>query len=232
MATSTESTSTGNGRPSLSTTPLFAALGATDLAVQQVRAAAAGAASLQQKFASDVEKRVTSIDPKVLREQAEQAPTRAVARALEVAVRAEAVYSELARRGKDLVERVSTQSDTQTFRAQAGSTLDRGRAAVTVARRAADDTATALRGTLRAGRPGTTEPTATPTRLNEEAVLRAVAVGDGGDKAVTRPRTPAKKTSTTRKSAAATKTAKTTTARKAANAAPRAPRSTVRKVGE
>ncbi|GLY27498.1 hypothetical protein [Kineosporia sp. NBRC 101731] len=239
---SAESPSPGNGRPSISTTPLFAALGATDLAVQQVRAAAAGAAALQQKFASDVEarlagveKRVTSIDPKVLREQAEQAPTRAVARALEVAVRAEAVYSELARRGKDLVERVSTQSDTQTFRAQAGSTLDRGRAAVTVARRAADDTATALRGTLRTGRPGAAEPTEVTeptTKLNEEAVLRAVAVGDGGDKAVTRPRTPAKKTSTTRKSAAVTGATKTTTARKSAGTGPRATKSPVPKPGE
>jgi hypothetical protein len=200
MATSTEHPG-GPARPSIPKTPLFAVVGVTELAVQQVRAAAAGASSLQQQFRSDVEarlaqveRRVGALDPKSLKAQAEQAPTRAVARALEVAVKAEAAYEELARRGKDLVDRVYPQGETQTFREQAAGTLNRGGhlgAAVTVARRAADDTASAIRGRVPLGRTeaGPSQP-ATP--LNLEAVQEAVAVGDGGNKAPKPTRAPAR----------------------------------------
>ncbi|GAB6901057.1 hypothetical protein [Kineosporia succinea] len=207
------------GRPGLPTTPLFAVVGVTDLALRQVRAAAAGAVAVQQRFQSDiearlaeVEKRVGGLDPKSLRAQAEQAPTFAMARALEAKVRAEAAYEELARRGKDLVDRVSTQPETQTFRTQAETTLNRGRAAVTVARRAADGTASVIRGSLVNGRNGVVvAPVDAPAGVNEPAKLdvaaveKAVAAGDGGDKPVPRVRPAKKATVTTRKSAAAVK---------------------------
>jgi heparin binding hemagglutinin HbhA len=243
MAASTEHSTehsnehTSEQSPSLSITPLFAVVGATDLAVQQVRAAKA-----------DFEKRVGSLDPKILldpkhlKAQAEQAPVRAVARALEVAGKAEAAYEELARRGKDLFDRVYTQPETQAFRDQAGNTLNRGRAAVTVARRAADDTASAIRGGLPRGR--------TDNRLDQEALEKAVAVGEGGNKPVgtqpvTRTRTAANKTAgtaasktagtTARKNAAATKTAAKgtqTSARKTAATGTRAARTAAKKVGD
>jgi hypothetical protein len=223
MATSTEHQDRP-ARPSIPTTPLFAVVGVTDLAVQQVRAAAASASSLQQQFRSDVEARLVALDPKTLKAQAEQAPNRAVAKALEVAVKAEAAYEELARRGKDLVERVYPPSATPTFRDQAGSTLNRGRAAVT-------DTASAIRGTLSLGRsgavPSVPAPEAAPP-LNLKAVQEAVAVGDGGNQkpAVSRNRPAAKKT-TVRKSAV-----KATGTRKPPTSAPRAAKSAAKKVGE
>ncbi|MBT0767657.1 hypothetical protein KIH74_01890 [Kineosporia sp. J2-2] len=228
MATSTES-GNSSARPMIGVTPLFAVVGVTDLAVQQVRAAAAAAASRRQQFRSDiearlagVEKRVNAIDPKLLRTQAE------------------AVYEELASRGRTLVDRVYTQADTQALRTQAGYTLSRGKAAVTVARRAADDTASAIRGTLSTGRAETAEPAGQPAAsagtLNQDAIDRAVAVGDGGDKAVTRPRTAAKKpTTTVRKNAAATKVAAKgagTSARKTAGTGTRAAKSAAKKVGD
>ncbi|MCE0539810.1 hypothetical protein LWF15_30365 [Kineosporia rhizophila] len=219
----------GTPKPGLPTTPLFAVVGATDLAVQQVRAAAAGASHLQQRFQSDVEKRladvekrVGALDPKNLRAQAEQAPTRAVARALEVAGKAEAAYEELARRGKDLFDRVYPQTEgqplvsqtfvTQVFVSQAGSTLSRGRAAVTVARRAADDTASVIRGTLAMGRPSSTvaEPVGTtdevvnaPVRLDEDALQKAVEVGDGGNQATPLKKPATRKTAVAKRAAAA-----------------------------
>lgn len=227
MATSTEHQDRP-ARPSIPTAPLFAVVGATDLAVQQVRAAAASASSLQQQFRSDVEARLVALDPKTLKAQAEQAPNRAVARALEVAVKAEAAYEELARRGKDLVERVYTQSESQAFRDQAGSTLNRGRAAVS-------DTASAIRGTLSLGRPGAAPaPEATP--LNLEAVQEAVAVGEGGNQAdLTRRPTRTPRTATAAKKPAARKSAVKATgasARKTASTGTRAAKAAAKKVGE
>ncbi len=226
-------------RRSLPTSPLFAVVGATDLAVQQVRAAAAGASQVQQRFQSDiearlagVEKRIGALDPKLLRAQAEQAPTRAVARCLEAAGKAEAAYEELARRGKDLVDRVYTQADGPTLVSQAGTTFSQGRAAVTVARRAAGDTASSvLRSSLNLGRTDSAkvaDDAVNEVQLDREAVQKAVEVGDGGNQpaepvapvapvapVTPRTRTAAKKTSTPRKNATATQAAvKSTRARK------------------
>lgn len=247
MTTSTEQNGRP-GRPAISATPLFAVVGATDLAVQQVRA---GASSLQQRVQSDiearlagVEKRVGALGPKQLlaqaeqmRAQAEQAPTRAVARALEAAGRAEAAYEELARRGKDLVDRVSTQADTQAFRAQAGSTLNRGRAAVTVARRAADDTASAIRGTLALGRTEVVQTTPDPADQVSAPVEPVVAteVEKEADQVGARPRSAAKKTTTAAgKNTAATRAVKAprTSTRKTASTGAKAAKPSTRKTGE
>jgi len=243
MTTSTEQNDRP-GRPAISVTPLFAMVGATDLAVQQVRA---GASSLQQRVQSDlearlagVEKRVGALDPRLLRAQAEQAPNRAVAKALEAAGRAEAAYEELARRGKDLVDRVSTQADTQAFRAQAGSTLSRGRAAVTVARRAADDTAVAIRESLTLGRAEvahTAQDAAEQViELDRQADSAAGTVATEAQQAAARTRSSAKKTAATAgKNTAATKSAAKgarTSARKTASTGTRAAKSGAGKTGQ
>ncbi len=85
------------------TTPLFAVVGATDLAVERVRAAAANASAVQAQFDPVA---FGSQAQKALLNQAQEAPTKAAARALEVAGRAEAAYEDLAERGKLLVDRV------------------------------------------------------------------------------------------------------------------------------
>jgi heparin binding hemagglutinin HbhA len=229
MAVNTESPR--SGRPGIDPTPLFAVVGATDLAVERVRAAAANATAVQAQLSavqaqfearvSAVQKRVSEFDPKTLRDQAQEAPLRAAGRALEVAGKAEAAYEEFARRGKELVERVRSQAGTQDFVAQAGSTLSRGRAAVTVARRAADDTAVAILGTLNVGR--------TETATAVEDTMAAA------DVAAKKTRTSARKTVTTaRKDVTATKSAakgaRTSATRTAKKAGPAA-RATAKKIG-
>jgi hypothetical protein len=209
-------------------TPLFAVVGVTDLAVERVRAAAANASAVQAQFEAkvsavqaDVEKRVTAFDSQALRSQAQEVPTKAAMRALEVAGRAEAAYEQLAQRGKLLVDRVRSQASTQELVNQAGNTLSRGRAAVTVARKAADDTASAILGTLTVGRHET------ETAVEETVVAAETAVESAAKRtqdSATKTATTARKRATATKSAAkgvgtsATKTAaKATTATKAAS---------------
>lgn len=225
-------TSTHSGRSGVPT-PLFAMVGATDLAVERVRAAAANASGVQAQLEArvsavqaDVEKRITEFDPRALRSQAQVAPLRAAGRALEVAGMAESAYEELARRGRELVDRVRSQPGTQELVNQAGSTLSRGRAAITVARRAADETATSLLGTLGVGRQ---EAGAV---VEETVVQTAVRTGT----AARTTRTAARKTTTkARKRATATGSAAKgagTSAARTAKKAGAAGRSAAAKVGD
>jgi hypothetical protein len=227
MATST--TNAESGRPSLSTTPLFAVVGVTDLAVERVKAAAAGASAVSAQFEArvsavqaDVEKRVSEFDPKVFRAQAQEAPTRAAARALEVASKAEAAYEELAKRGKDLVDRVRTQTSTQDLVHQAGNTLSRGRAAVTIARKAADDTASAILDTLATGRSQATSVVKETTRSAEAAATRTRA-------SVRKTAATAEKDATETKSAVK---GVRTSARKTTTSATTAAKKAAKKVGD
>jgi heparin binding hemagglutinin HbhA len=216
-----------------STTPLFAVVGVTDLAVERVRAAAAGASAAGAQFEArmsavqaDVEKRVSEFDPKSLRAQAQEAPTRAAARALEAASKAEARYEELAKRGKELVDRIRSQTSTQDLVTQAGNTLSRGKSAVTIARRAADDTASAIRDTLNLGR---TEAATVVTTVVQEAEVDT-------ETAARKTTSSARKTAATgRKRAAATKSAvkgvRTSTG-KTSTSAGRAVKNATKKVGD
>jgi heparin binding hemagglutinin HbhA len=209
-------------------TPLFAVVGATDLAVERVRAAAANASAVQAQFEAkvtavqaDVEKRVIAFDARTLRSQAQEVPVRAAARALEVASKAETAYEELAKRGKQLVDRVRSQPSTQDLVVQAGNTLSRGRAAVTVARKAADETASAIIGTLTVGR-----------HEAESVVQEATAQTETAAK---KTQTSAQKTAaTTRKRATATKSAAkgvATSANKTVTKAGTAAKSSAKKIG-
>jgi len=209
-------------------TPLFAVVGATDLAVERVRAAAANASVVQAQLghavsavSADVEKRVTAFDPKTLRSQAQEAPTKAAARALEAAGKAEAAYEELAARGKQLVDRVRSQASTQELVNQAGNTLSRGRAAVTVARKAADDTASAIIGTLTVGR----RESAAVVEQTEVQVETAVKKTEAS---ASRTATTARKRAAATKSAA--KGAQTSAAKTAGKAGPAA-KAAAKKVG-
>jgi len=222
-------TSTDSGRPTAVSTPLLAVVGATDLAVERIRAAASNASVVQAQFEArvsavqaDVEKRVSEFDPKALRAQAQEVPTKAAARALEVASKAEAAYGHLAERGQKLVDRVRSQASTQDLITQAGNTLSRGKAAVTVARRAADETASALLGTLNVGK--------------REAAGVVDETGEAIEEAAEHTRTSARKAATTaRKEAEATKSVvkgAETSAEKTATKARAAGRAAAKKVGD
>jgi heparin binding hemagglutinin HbhA len=200
-------------------TPIFAVLGATDVAVERVRAVIADLPSAQAQFEArvsavqaDVEKRAKEFDPKAIGAKAQELPTRAAARALEVASIGQARYEELAERGKAVVDAIRTQASTQQLFSQAGSTVSRGKAAVTTARKAADDTYAAILGTLGVTRAQAEEVVAS-TRTSTKAAAKKTT-------------TSAKKTVTTaQKGAAATKTAAKgtrTSAKKTASAASKA----------
>jgi hypothetical protein len=223
-------------------TPVLAIVGATDLAVERVRAALADVTQVQAevearvtKVQQAVEKAVTgfdpkqlqvklagALDPKAVQAAAQQVPALAVARALEVAGRAEAGYEELAERGKVLLERVRTQKATQDLVHQGKVTVSRTKAAVTTARKAVDDTAAAARGAVKIGR----QESAETVQATEEAVATAT----------TRTRTATKKATTTARSGAAkTRSAAkgaSTSARKSTSAAAKAAESAADKVGE
>jgi len=139
-------------------TPLMAVVGATDYAVERVRAAAKDASARRGEFAERVqalekvpalvEERVRKIDTKSV----QAVPAAAVARALEAAGRFEQSYEKLAVRGKELLDRVGRQQATQDLLKQGKVTISRTRAAVTTARKAVDETTTAALSAVHLGR--------------------------------------------------------------------------------
>jgi heparin binding hemagglutinin HbhA len=166
-------------------TPLYALVGATDLAIESVRHALADAtrrqAEIQAQFEhlqteltkrrNDVQKLLS--EPKRLQAELEQVPGLVLGRTMEAAARAETRYEELATRGKTLVERLDLQKTTQDLVESGKATLSRTRAAVTTARQTAGDVATSARETFAAGRRETattaeaTETEATETEATE-----------------------------------------------------------------
>jgi hypothetical protein len=134
------------------TTPVYAAVGVTDLAVEMLRDASTRAAALR------VDLDITALPSKAVNllekaaEQAQQFPAAARTQTLEVFGKARETYSDLAVRGEKLVNRIRNQKSTQDLFAQAGSTLNLGKGAVTTVRKAANDTQRAAKVTLATGR--------------------------------------------------------------------------------
>ena len=213
-------------------TPLLAFVGATDVAVQRVRHVIANASAVQAevearvgKMQEEVQKAVVgfdpkqlqakvqdALDPKAVQSAVQQVPALAVARALEVAGRAEAGYEGLAERGKTLIERARTQKATQDLVKQGKVTVSRTRAAVTTARKAMDETSAAARGAVKVG--------------HREAGEAVEAVEEAVDSSATRTREAAKRAAgTARKGVTSTRSAAKgagTSARKTATAAAKA----------
>lgn len=117
------------------TTPVYAVVGATDLAVEKVRGARVLADFQISAFQGKAVQRAEQVA-----EQAQQLPTLALNQTLEVAGKAQATYAELAVRGEKLVKRVRNQKSTKDLFAQAGSTVSYGKSAVTTVKKAAVDT--------------------------------------------------------------------------------------------
>ena len=96
------------------TTPVYAAVGATDLAVEKVRdarvrATAARAELSAEKLQARVAKRATEVT-----EQAQHAPVVALNRSLEIASKAYDSYESLAARGESLVKRCAPRRPPRT----------------------------------------------------------------------------------------------------------------------
>jgi heparin binding hemagglutinin HbhA len=134
------------------TTPVFAALGVTDLAVERLRDARARAAAVRLDLDINViQDRAAQRFEKVT-EQVQQIPAQVRNQGAEVAGKARETYSELAVRGEKMVKRVRNQKSTKDLFAQAGNTVSLGKGAVTTVRKAAHDTQRAAIVTLTTGR--------------------------------------------------------------------------------
>ena len=134
------------------TTPVFAALGVTDLAVERLRDARARAAAVRLDLDINViQDRAAKRFEKVT-EQVQQIPAQVRSQGAEVAGKARETYSGLAVRGEKMVKRVRNQRSTKNLFAQAGNTVSVGKGAVTPVRKAAHDTQRAAIVTLTTGR--------------------------------------------------------------------------------
>ncbi len=187
-------------------TPVLAVIGVTDLASHALRTVR------------------TELHPAKLQENAQNVPGLAISKALETAGRAEQTYTDLAVRGRKVVDSVRRGSAHKDLLAQSRSTLTLGKAAVTTIRKAGDDTLVAAKATLTSGRRDGATLVNTAARELETEVKGAAPAAK---KATKNSRAAAKRTATTaRKRTAnvtratkATRTSARKTTAKAATAA-------------
>jgi heparin binding hemagglutinin HbhA len=169
------------------TTPVYAAVGVTDLAVEKVRharhrAVAARAdfhvSALQDMAAKRAEKvaeqahQVAERAEKVAG-QAQQIPSLALNQTLEAAGKAHTTYTELAVRGEKLVTRLRSQKATKDLLAQAGTTVSFGKGAVTTVRKVVRGEAKATKRVVRKSGPATRLSTKPTARKSTAAAKRA-----------------------------------------------------------
>jgi heparin binding hemagglutinin HbhA len=214
-------------------TPVLAAVGLTDLAVEKVRDARIRATAVRADLApvrlqSKAQARVAEVA-----EQGKELPALALNRGLELAGRAQESYESVAARGEKLVKRIRTQKSTKDLVAQAESTLALGKGAVTTVRKSATDIQRSAKATLTTGRreAATVVDTVAGSVIEETAEAAIVA-----KESATRTRTAAKRTATTTKNAAArSKTATkraATGSRNTATATKKASTAAAKKVGD
>ena len=197
------------------TTPVYAAVGVTDLAVEMVRDAGVRAAAARADFgvraaAARADFHVSSLQDQAVKraekvaEQAQHIPAIALNQTLEAATRAHTTYAELAVRGEKLVNRIRNQKATKDLFAQAGSTVSLGKGAVTTVRKAAVDTGRAAKSTLTTAAPRTSA-TRTSVKRTATVAKKSTASAKRATKAVA---TSTAKTATSASKAAETATTK------------------------
>jgi tartrate dehydratase beta subunit/fumarate hydratase class I family protein len=210
------------------TTPVYAAVGVTDLAVERLRDVRARATTRAAAVRVDLD--ITTMQDRAVKrfekvtEQAQQIPVQFRSQTIEAAGKARVTYSGLAVRGEKLVKRIRNQKSTKDLIAQAGSTVSLGKGAVTTVRKAAQDTQRAAKVTLATGR--------------REAGSVAASVQDSVSKAPAKVATVIEGTGTTttaKKSTASAERATrsvATSARKTAAAATAAAKIATTKIGD
>lgn len=188
-------------------TPLLAAVGVTDLAIEGLRRAGGRASAARAELSAA---------------RAELNPE-GLARS----------YGSLASRGERLVQRVRRQKATKDLLAQADTTVSLGKGALTSVRRAATDIERSARATLTVGR---REAASTASVAAGAAARQAEQTAGAARGSATRTRTAAKRTGTTARKRTTTASAAakraTTSAQKTAAAAVEAAEQTADKVGD
>ncbi|MEO7234040.1 MAG: hypothetical protein ABIW80_01565 [Lapillicoccus sp.] len=217
-------------------TPVYAAVGVTDLAAEKLREARSTAVAARRSI-------VTSVSPKTVQKSVQDAPAVALNRTLELAGLAQAQYEELAARGEDLVKRIRRQKATQDLVAQVDQTVVAGRGAVTTVRKAVGGTQAAAKATITTGRhqaARVADVAADAVSREAKGVARSAetvadTVADAAGEGAKKTATSAKRARTTARKGAAASTSRTkaatTTARKTAPRARKATKASAAKVG-
>jgi len=203
-------------------TPLYAVVGAGDLAVERLREARAelnsAAAKLDPRTAP---KRVLALPGRA---------TNAIGGAVATAVN---TYGDLAGRGKNLVTRVRKQDETSALQGQAQTAVRSAKAATTTAAKSAAATKTAAKRTTTTAKRTASDAAST---VGTSARRTTVTAKKSASDAASKVGTSAKGTTTTaKKSASRTQTAAksaATSTRKTAKAAKKAADATSAKVGD
>jgi heparin binding hemagglutinin HbhA len=230
-------------KKTVDTTPFFAAVGATDFAVEKVREARLRADKARADIAvradkartglsadlapASVQARATKVADDVL-----EMPALAINQTMVLSGKLADVYDEFAARGHKLVSRIQNQKATKDFVAQADSTVAQVKGAVTSARKATADIERSAKATITtARREAAKVVTVVGGSVVEETKVAQAEVTESAK----RTRTAAKRTTTTTKKATKKATtsvkAATTSARKTAVAAEKATEKAADKVG-
>ena len=229
-------------KKTIDTTPLYAVVGATDLAVEKAREARvdldkarADLVKRAESARADLDKAPATVQANAaaFAEQVKELPAQSLNQGMVVYGKVTDGYAELATRGKGLVNRVRTQKATQDLVAQAETTLAQAKGAVTTARHAASEIERSAKATLTTGRK---EAAKVADVVADSVADEAKTATTEVKKSAKRTRTAAKRTSTTTKRASKRTTASakaaTTSARKTAAAAEKAAETTAQKVGD
>lgn len=230
-------------RKNVDTTPFFAAIGATDLAVEKAREARVRADKARADLAVRAEKaRVelsTDLTPAAVQARAtkvaddvKEIPALALNQSMVVGGKFAELYDELAARGHKLVKRIQNQKATKDLVAQADTTVAQLKGAVTSARKASADIERSAKATITTARKEAAKVvTVVGGSVAEESKVVQAEVASS----VKHTKTAAKRTTTTTKNATkkATTSAKaaTTSVRKTAVAAEKATEKAAEKVG-
>jgi len=212
------------------TTPVYAYIGATDLAIEKVREAGMKAGE-SAKTRPDVTALLADVQEAAAKfvAQAQEAVTEAPTRARELAESLQESYEDLATRGEKLVDRIRNQKATKDLVDQAKSTVAMTEGVVTTAKKAVADVEASAKATLTTGRKEA-------VKLAESMTADAVETAAEAKEAAKRTRTAAKRATTTTKNRAATTKSATesasTSARKTATATRKAAAAAAEKVGD
>jgi hypothetical protein len=207
-------------KKTVDTTPFFAAVGATDLAVEKVREARLRADKARAELALRADKARTELSADLapatvqaratkVADQVREIPALALNQTLVVGGKFAEGYDELAARGHKLVTRLQNQKATKDLVAQADTAVAQVKGAVTSARKATADVERSAKATITTARKEAAKVvTVVSGSVVEETKVAQAEVTESAK----RTRTAAKRTSTTTKKA----TKKATTSAKAA----------------
>lgn len=221
------------------TTPIYAALGVTDLAVEKAKEARTKAEARAEARRAQLAKLQDEYKPARLQakaadlaEQAQQVPALALGKSLELAANATEAYEDLAERGTKLAERIRNQKATKDLVHQAESTVALGKGYVTTVQKGATDVQRSAKALVTTGR---REAAKTGDVIVGSVAEEAQEAATEVKKSAARTRTAAKRTQTTTrnasKRAATSRKATTTSARKTAARSTTATRKAAEKVG-